>query len=70
MLGVRPLHGGVIGAAMACGGRVREKDQKRRYEEEEQVDCHQCPQDVLAALISTGTDARRVPTGREGEGGG
>lgn len=65
-LGARPLGVGVMGPAVACGGVVRVKDQKGGCEEEEQVGGHQCPQDVLAALLSTGPDTGRVPA----EGGG
>lgn len=68
-LGARPLRGGVMGVAVACGGMVKEKDQKRRCEEEEQVGSHQCPQDVLAALLTTGPNTRRVPAGGGGGGG-
>lgn len=70
-----PLRGGVMGAAVACGGMVREKDQKGRCEEEEQIGTRQCPQDVMAALLATGPNVRRVPAGgagrrRRGGGGG
>lgn len=61
-----PLRGGVMGATVACGGMVREKDQKGRCEEEDQVGSHQCPQDVLAALLTTGPNAWKVPAGGEG----
>lgn len=59
-----------MGAAVACGEMVREKDQKGRCEEEEQEGSDQCPQDVLAALLTTGPIATRVPAGGEGGGGG
>lgn len=59
-----------MGATVACGGMVREKDQKGRYEEEDQVGSNQCPHDVLAALLTAGPNARRVPAGGEGERGG
>lgn len=61
-----PLCEGVMGAVVACGRRVREKDQKGRCEEEEQVGGHQCPQDVVAALHTAGPNAWRVPAGGEG----
>ena len=52
-----------MGAAVTCGGMVRAKDQKGRCKEEEQVGSHQCPQDVVAALLTTGPNTRRIPAG-------
>lgn len=64
-LGGRTIRGCVMGATVACVGMVREKDQKGRCEEEEKVGSHQCPQDVLAALLTTGPKTGRVPAGGE-----
>lgn len=51
----------MMGIAVAYGRMGREKDQKGRSEEDEQVGNNQCPQDVLAALLTTGPNTGRVP---------
>jgi len=61
VLGASALRGCVMGAAVACGGMVREKKQEGGCEEEEQVGSHQCPLDVLAGLLTTGPNAWRIP---------
>lgn len=59
-----------MGVTVACGGMVREKDQRGRCEEEDQVGSNQCAQDVLEELLTAGPNARRVPAGGEGGRGG
>lgn len=65
ILGARTMNRSVMGATVACVGMIREKHQKGRCEEEEEVGTHQCPQDVLAAFLSTGPNTGRVPAGGE-----